>query len=113
MSVATWIAVPTVVGWLATLIMHPDLRTVSWRDFAIAVAGAGIAAVLLDRGFGVPLTGPNGMSVLGTLACGCGATALLAAVNVVRYGRLRAEPPRPGTCWRQSLRGWQQESTDA
>jgi uncharacterized membrane protein YeaQ/YmgE (transglycosylase-associated protein family) len=113
MSVITWIAVPIVVGWLATLIMHPDLRKVSWCDFAIAAAGAGIAAALLDGCFGVPPTGPNGMSVLGTLACGCGATALLAAANVVRYGRLRVEPPRPRACWRQSLHGWQQESTDA
>jgi uncharacterized membrane protein YeaQ/YmgE (transglycosylase-associated protein family) len=112
MSVVTWILVPTIVGWLATLIMHRDLHKVSWCDFAIAVAGGGLAAALLDRGFGVPLTGPCGMSLLGTLGSSCGATGLLAAVNVTRYGRLRSEPPRPRTCWRQSLHGWQQGSTD-
>jgi uncharacterized membrane protein YeaQ/YmgE (transglycosylase-associated protein family) len=112
MSIVTWIAVPIAVAWLATLLMHPDLRRVSWFDFAIAAAGAGVAAVLLDRCFGVPLTGPNGMSALGTLGCSCGATALLAAANVVRYRRLRSEPARPRTCWRQSLHGWQPGSSD-
>ncbi|MGO9803012.1 MAG: hypothetical protein ACLPTM_14195 [Steroidobacteraceae bacterium] len=112
MSVLTWVAVPIIVGWLATLIMHPDLHKVSWCDFAIAVAGAGLATALLDRCFGVPVTGPYGISSLGALGCGCGATALLAAANVARYGRLRSARPRPRTCWRQSLHGWQQGSTD-
>jgi uncharacterized membrane protein YeaQ/YmgE (transglycosylase-associated protein family) len=108
MSAVTWFAVPIIVGWLATLIMHPDLHKVSWRDFAIAIAGAGVTAAVLYRWFGVSLTGPYGMSLLGTFGCGCGATALLAVANVARYGRLRSEPPRPRTCWRQSLHGWQQ-----
>jgi len=111
MSLITWIAVPIVVGWLATLTLHSDLHKVSWCDFAIAVAGAGLTAALLDLGFGIPLTGPYGISLWGTLGCGCGATALLAAVNLARYGRPRPEPPRPRTCSRQSLDGWQQEST--
>jgi uncharacterized membrane protein YeaQ/YmgE (transglycosylase-associated protein family) len=112
MSVVTWIAVPIVVAWLATLVMHPDPRRVSWFEFAIAAAGAGIAAALLDRCFGVPLAGPNGLSALSTVGCTCGATALLAAANVARYRRLRSEPALPRTCWRQSLHGWQPESTD-
>jgi|SRR5579872_1731217 len=113
MSVVIWIAVPVVVAWLATLVMHPDLHRVSWLDFAIAAAGAGIAAALLDLCFGIPLTGPNGMSAWSTLGCGCGATALIAVSNVVRYGRLRSEPPNPRTCWRQSLHGWRPGSTEA
>jgi uncharacterized membrane protein YeaQ/YmgE (transglycosylase-associated protein family) len=112
MSVITWITVPIVVGWLATLTLQSDLHKLSWCDFAIAVAGAGLTAALLDLRFGIPLTGPYGMSLLGTLGCGCGATALLAAVNLARYGRPRTEPPRPRTCWRQSLHGWQPEGTD-
>jgi uncharacterized membrane protein YeaQ/YmgE (transglycosylase-associated protein family) len=112
MSAVTWIAVPVIIGWLATLIMHPDLHKVSWCDFAIAVAGAGVGAAVLDRCFGIPLTGLYGMSSSGTLGCSCGATALLAAVNVARYGRLRSAPPPPRTCWRLSLQGWQQGSTD-
>jgi uncharacterized membrane protein YeaQ/YmgE (transglycosylase-associated protein family) len=112
MSVVTWIAVPMIVGWLATLTMHSDLHKVSWSDFAISVVGAGLAAALLELCFGVSLSGPNGMSLLGTLGCGCGALALLAAVNLARYGRPRPEPSRPRTCWRQSLHGWQQESTE-
>ena len=112
MSVITWVAVPIIIGWLATLIMHPDLHKVSWGDFAIAVAGAGGAAAVLDHFFGVPLTGPYGMSPLGTLGCSCGATALLTAANVARYRRLRSEPPRPRACWRQSLHGWEQDGTD-
>jgi uncharacterized membrane protein YeaQ/YmgE (transglycosylase-associated protein family) len=112
MSVVTWIAVPTILGWLATLIMHPDLRKISRCDFAISVVGAGLAAALLDLCFGVSLTGPYGLSLLGTVGCGCGAAALLVVVNLARYGRARPEPPRPRTCWRQSLHGWQQGSTD-
>ena len=112
MSVVTWIAVPMIVGWLATLTLHPDLHKVSWCDFAIAVMGAGLAAALLDLCFGVSLTGPHGMSLLGTVGSGCGAAALLAAVNLARYGRARPEPPLPRTCWRLSLHGWQQGSTD-
>jgi uncharacterized membrane protein YeaQ/YmgE (transglycosylase-associated protein family) len=112
MGVVTWIAVPIVVAWLATLAMHRDLSRVSWFDFAIAAAGAGVAAALLDRLFGVPLTGPNGLSALSTLGCSCGAAVLLGAANVVRYRRLRTEPPRPRTCWRQSLHGWQPDSSE-
>jgi uncharacterized membrane protein YeaQ/YmgE (transglycosylase-associated protein family) len=112
MSVVTWIAVPIAIGWLATLIMHPDLHKISWCNFVIAVVGAGVAGALLDRCFGIPLTGPYGMSLFGTLGCCSGATALLAATNVARYGRLRSEPPRPKACWRQSLQGWQQDGTD-
>jgi uncharacterized membrane protein YeaQ/YmgE (transglycosylase-associated protein family) len=111
MSVVTWIAVPMVLGWLATLIMHPDLRRISRCDFAMSVLGAGLAATLLDLCFGIPLTGPHGLSLLGTVGSGCGATAVLAAVNLARHRRLRSAPPRPRTCWRQSLHGWQ-ASTD-
>lgn len=110
MSAVIWVVVPVIVGWLATLIMHPDLRKASWGDFAIAAAGAGVAALLLDRCFGIPITGPFGMSLSGTLGCGCGATALLAAANVARYRRLRSEPPHPRIRWWQSLRGWQRGS---
>jgi len=109
MSVVTWIALPIIIGWLATLIMQPDLYKVSWWDFAIGVAGAGIAATVLDRFFGVPLTGPYGMSSWSLLGCSFGATALLAAANVARYHRLRSEPPPPRICCRQSLHGWQSD----
>jgi uncharacterized membrane protein YeaQ/YmgE (transglycosylase-associated protein family) len=112
MNVVTWIAVPMVLGWLATLIMHPDLRKISRCDFAISVMGAGLAAALLDVCFGVSLTGPYGLSLSGTVGSGCGATAVLAGVNLARHRRLRSEPPRPRTCWRQSLHGWQQGSID-
>jgi uncharacterized membrane protein YeaQ/YmgE (transglycosylase-associated protein family) len=111
MSAVSWIAVPLVVAWLATLIMLPDLHRVSWLDFAIAAAGAGMAAALLQY-FGVPLTGPNGMSAWSTLGCSCGATAPVTASNVVRYGRLRSEPPKPRSCWRQSLHGWEPGSSE-
>src|SRR5579859_2750160 len=112
MSVVTWIAVPIIIGWLATLIMHPDVYKVSWWDFAIGVAGAGIAAAVLDRFFALPLTGPYGISSWSLLGCSCGATALLAAANVPRYRRLRSEPPRPRTCFRQTLLGWQPETPE-
>lgn len=112
MSVISGIVVPLIVGWLSTLIMHRDLDRVSWFEFAIAVAGAGAAAALFDRCLAISLTGPWGLSFAGTLGAACGALAMLAAANLARCGKLRSDPPPPRICWRQSLHGWQQGSTD-
>lgn len=112
MSLVTWVSVSLSVGWLSTLLMHRDLHRVSWCDFAVAVTGAGAAGTLLELCLGMPLTGPQGLSFPAALGCGCGATALLGAVNLARHGKLRPDPPRPRVCWRESLHGWQRSGDE-
>jgi uncharacterized membrane protein YeaQ/YmgE (transglycosylase-associated protein family) len=58
-------------------------------NFSIAVIGAALAGGFLAPALGVSPTGDYGLSLLGTVISWAGATALLALVNLLRYGRLR------------------------
>lgn len=89
MDTVTLLTVAVLVGWLATLILQGKNKDVSLFDFSIAVSGAALAGGLLAPTLGIAPTGEYGLSLSCTLISWGGATALLAAVNLLRYGRLR------------------------
>jgi uncharacterized membrane protein YeaQ/YmgE (transglycosylase-associated protein family) len=92
MSIMTLLILSLPVGWLATLILHSDIGSVSLPDFATAVIGAGIAGGLVAPVLGMPLVGEYGFTLLGTLTAWVGAMSVLVVTNLVRRGRLRCGP---------------------
>jgi uncharacterized membrane protein YeaQ/YmgE (transglycosylase-associated protein family) len=89
MDTVTLMTVAVLVGWLATLILQGKNKDVSLFDFSIAVIGAALAGGLLAPTLGISPTGEYGLSLSFTLISWCGATTLLALVNLLRIGRLR------------------------
>lgn len=92
MSVMTLLILSLPVGWLATLILHSDIGSVSLLDFATAVIGAGIAGGLVAPVLGMPLIGEYGFTLLGTLTSLVGAMGVLVVTNLMRRGQLRCGP---------------------
>ena len=89
MDVVTLVAVAVLVGWLATLILHAEIAEVSLVNFAVAIAGAVLADLVLAPSLEVSPTGEFGLSLAGTALAWVGAMTLLALVNLLRYGRLQ------------------------
>ncbi|TLY69391.1 MAG: hypothetical protein E6K46_08975 [Gammaproteobacteria bacterium] len=94
MDAITLLTVAVLVGWLATLILLGKNEDVYVCDFSIAVAGAALAGGLIAPSLGISPTGEYGLSLSCTLISWAGATALLAAANLLRYGRLRGDRRR-------------------
>ena len=90
MNVILMSIIAVLVGWVATLIMHTD-EDVSLLDFCIGVFGAGVVGGLLAPALGFSATGEFGLTLSGTLFSWAGATVVLAAVNLVRFGTLRRD----------------------
>jgi uncharacterized membrane protein YeaQ/YmgE (transglycosylase-associated protein family) len=99
MSVMMLLILSLPVGWLATLILHSDIGSVSLLDFATGVMGAGIAGGLVAPVLGMPLIGEYGFTLLGTLTSLVGAMSVLAVTNLMRRGQLRCGP---ATCRKSS-----------
>jgi uncharacterized membrane protein YeaQ/YmgE (transglycosylase-associated protein family) len=92
MSVMTLLILSLPVGWLATLMLHSDIGSVSLLDFATGVVGAGIAGGLVAPVLGMPLIGEYGFTLLGTLTSLAGAISVLVVTNLMRRGQLRCGP---------------------
>jgi uncharacterized membrane protein YeaQ/YmgE (transglycosylase-associated protein family) len=95
MDVVTLLTVAVLVGWLATLLLHVEIEQISVFNFSIAVAGAAVAGGLVAPSLGISPTGDYGLSLPGTVIAWVGATTLLAAVNLLRYGGLRCRRRTP------------------
>ena len=94
MDVVTLLTVAVLVGWLATLILQGRNDDVYVCDFSIAVMGAALAGGVIAPSLGISPTGQYGLTLAGTFASWAGATALLAAANLLRYGRFRGDRRR-------------------
>jgi uncharacterized membrane protein YeaQ/YmgE (transglycosylase-associated protein family) len=92
MSVMTLLIMSLPVGWLATLILHSDVGSVSLLDFATGVVGAAVAGGLVAPVLGMPLIGEYGFTLLGTLTSLVGGMSVLAVTNLMRRGHLRCGP---------------------
>jgi hypothetical protein len=89
-SITTIVILSVIVGWLGTLVLHAEVNHVSLVDFAIAIGGAGFAARLLAPLLGIPIAAADyGLTLAGTGVAFLGAVTLLAAANLLRYGRVR------------------------
>jgi len=91
MHVVTFMTEVLILGWLATLILHREIEHIRILDFLIAVTGAALAGGLLAPLLGISLTGEFGLTLIGLLLSFAGAMLLLAAANLLRYGRLLRE----------------------
>ena len=92
MSVIMLLSLSVLVGWLATLILHSDVGSVSLLDFATGVVGAAVAGGLVAPVLGMPLIGEYGFTLLGTLTSLVGGMSVLAVTNLMRRGHLRCGP---------------------
>jgi uncharacterized membrane protein YeaQ/YmgE (transglycosylase-associated protein family) len=79
MNIVTLSIVAVLVGWLATLILHSDVDSLSLLDLAVGVAGAAVVGGLLAPFF---------ISWLGAMS-------VLALVNLARHGHIQCRRRRP------------------
>jgi uncharacterized membrane protein YeaQ/YmgE (transglycosylase-associated protein family) len=86
MHAVTFMTEVLILGWLATLILHLEIEHIRIRDFLIAVTGAAAGGLLAPQ-LGIPLTGEFGLTLAGLAISFAGAMTLLAAANLLRYGR--------------------------
>jgi uncharacterized membrane protein YeaQ/YmgE (transglycosylase-associated protein family) len=95
MNIVTLSVVALLVGWLATLILHSDVESLSLLDLGVGVAGAALVGGLLAPFFGISTTGEYGLTLSGTFVSWLGAMSLLALVNLARHGHIQCERRRP------------------
>lgn len=98
MNIVTLSVVAVLVGWLATLILHSDVGSVSLLDLGVGVAGAALVGGLLAPFIGISMTGEYGFTLSGTFVSWLGAMSLLALVNLARHAHIlcgRWRPHRP------------------
>jgi uncharacterized membrane protein YeaQ/YmgE (transglycosylase-associated protein family) len=86
MSVLAPIVLSVIVGWLATLTLQSARHDVLVLDFTIAVAGAGLAAILIAPSVGVDIIGPHGATMSGVGRMYVSALVVLSARNLLRSG---------------------------
>jgi len=95
MNIVTLSIVALLVGWLATLILHSDLDSLSLLDLGVGVTGAALVGGLLAPFFGISTTGKYGFTLSGTSVSWLGAMSLLALVNLARHGHILCRRRRP------------------
>jgi uncharacterized membrane protein YeaQ/YmgE (transglycosylase-associated protein family) len=87
----------TIIGWLASLILHPDGHMGPWQDIGIGAVGAFIAGIAFTPHLGInPITQGNYSfpALLGSLL---GALLMLGAVKLFsRLGKRAAYPTDRG-----------------
>jgi uncharacterized membrane protein YeaQ/YmgE (transglycosylase-associated protein family) len=84
MGIIMWLIVGGVVGWLASLIMRTDAQQGILMNIAVGIVGAVIAGLVLGQG-----NINQGLTIETFLWSLLGAVILLAAVNLIRRGRVR------------------------
>ena len=95
MNIVTLSIVAVLVGWLATLVLHRDLDSLSLLDLGVGVTGAALVGGLLAPYFGISTSGEYGLSLSGTFVSWLGAITLLALVNLARHGHIVCRRRRP------------------
>ena len=94
MNIVMLSVVAVLVGWLATLILHSDVDSLSLLDLGVGVAGAALVGGLLAPFLGISLTGEYGFTLSGTFVSWLGAMTLLALVNLARHGHIQCRRGR-------------------
>jgi uncharacterized membrane protein YeaQ/YmgE (transglycosylase-associated protein family) len=79
-----WLILGTIIGWLASLILHPDGRLGTWVDIAIGAVGAFITGFVFTPLLGVSPIPQDNFSSPALLGALLGAILLLGGVNFIR-----------------------------
>jgi uncharacterized membrane protein YeaQ/YmgE (transglycosylase-associated protein family) len=95
MNIVTLLIVAVLVGWLATLILHRDVNSLSLLDLIVGVTGAALVGGLLAPFFGISTAGKYGFTLSGTFVSWLGAMTLLILVNLARHGHIQCGRGRP------------------
>lgn len=88
MNFIIWLIVGGIVGWLASLVMRTDASQGIFLNIIVGIVGAFLGGLLISPLVGVG-TINQGISVASILVSLVGAIILLAAINLVRRGRVR------------------------
>ena len=88
MNFIIWLIVGGIVGWLASLVMRTDASQGIFLNIIVGIVGAFLGGLLISPLVGVG-TINQGLSVASILVSLVGAIILLAAINLVRRGRVR------------------------
>ncbi len=84
-----WLAVGGLVGWLASVVMHPDGRRGIALNVVVGVAGAAIGGWILSPLMGVDVRDSEVFNVGALLVSMIGSVVLLALINLVRRDTVR------------------------
>jgi uncharacterized membrane protein YeaQ/YmgE (transglycosylase-associated protein family) len=84
-SFTIWLIVGGIVGWLASIVMHTDRQQGVLLNIIVGAVGAFLGSVVMGKGTAVA---PD-YSLASLAATFAGAVVLLAAVNLIRRGRIR------------------------
>lgn len=89
MNFLIWIVVGGILGWIASIIMRTDAQQGLLLNIVVGIVGALVGGWLFGPLFGQGTINSADFS-LGSLAVSLlGAVILLAAVNVIRRGKVR------------------------
>ena len=84
-----WLAVGGLVGWLTSVVMHPDGRRGIALNVVVGVAGAAIGGWILSPLMGVDVRDSEVFNVGALLVSMIGSVVLLALINLVRRDTVR------------------------
>lgn len=89
MNLIILLIVGGIVGWLASLIMRTDAQQGILLNIVVGIVGAVLAGLILSPLIGTPPITSGVISLPSIIVSLLGAVVLLAAVNLIRRGRMR------------------------
>jgi uncharacterized membrane protein YeaQ/YmgE (transglycosylase-associated protein family) len=89
MNFILWLVIGGVIGWIASLIMRTDGQQGIFLNVVVGIVGAFIGGLVLSPMFGAGTINSSGLNLPALLVSLGGAVILLAAVNLLRRGRVR------------------------
>ncbi|KPV48872.1 transglycosylase [Kouleothrix aurantiaca] len=84
-NLVLWLLVGAAIGWLASIVMRTDERQSGLLNIVVGILGAAVGGFL----FGANTINSGAFSLSALIVSFAGALILLAAVNLLRLGRIR------------------------
>jgi uncharacterized membrane protein YeaQ/YmgE (transglycosylase-associated protein family) len=88
MNIIIWLVVGGVIGWLASIFMKTDGQQGIMLNVIVGIVGAALGGLILSPMFGISTINQSNFSLPALVVSFLGAAILLAAVNLVRRGRV-------------------------
>jgi len=89
MNLVIWLAVGGLIGWLASLFMKSEFQQGPFLNIVFGIVGAMLGGWFISPLIGVDTLNQDTFSFGALLVSFCGATLLLALVNMLRRGSVR------------------------